>query len=322
MKHHKNIRIHFLLGFFTFLLYGCSALTPAPTPKASTSPTLTREELITPTKYIQSTTAQSSAEPTIDTLDSACQPPSEEYGVELSPDGNWIAVVCKSKDIEMDSYLQVLNMQNNKGWSIHYADYSNGTEYDPRNMIRPFHWSTDGEYLYTASAAIGSGCCTVGWDILLVQLNLNTGEQISIVNLIEEWHDMTDFSFSPSDKYLLYETNDNLHILEIQSLKERIIELDAKNLTGAGHILMSNDDKKVLLVFQEYPEERQGDLTYGSLVIIDLESGTQKRLLSGIDYLDIPQPIDWDDDKHAILKDNDKLWLLNIQTAELTEITE
>jgi len=85
---------------------------------------------------------------------------------------------------------------------------------------------------------------------------------------------------------------------------------------------MSNDDKKVLLVFQEYPEERQGDLTYGSLVIIDLESGTQKRLLSGIDYLDIPQPIDWDDDKHAILKDNDKLWLLNIQTAELTEITE
>jgi hypothetical protein len=82
---------------------------------------------------------------------------------------------------------------------------------------------------------------------------------------------------------------------------------------------MSNDDEKIILMLREYPRERHGDLTFGSLVVIDLESGSQRKLLSGREYEDTPRPVRWQDDDHVLLYGDDKFWLLNINTAEITE---
>ena len=84
---------------------------------------------------------------------------------------------------------------------------------------------------------------------------------------------------------------------------------------------MSNDDQKVVLMLREYPHEYQGDLTYGSIMLVDLESGRQKKLLSGMEYENTPHPIKWEDDHSVVLGDySGKYWLLNTNTRDLTQI--
>ncbi len=91
---------------------------------------------------------------------------------------------------------------------------------------------------------------------------------------------------------------------------------------SAGHAVMSDNDDKVILVLREYPEPPQGDLTYGSYVIIDLVNGEQKKIVTGLDFDDTPLPVRWENDDHVLLKDfyYDQYWTLNIHIGEIIEV--
>lgn len=131
---------------------------------------------------------------------------------------------------------------------------------------------------------------------------------------------MTDISFSSSDRYLLYFSSGNLIILDLLTWENKVVELNYG--ASAGHAVMSDNDDKVILVLREYPEPPQGDLTYGSYVIIDLVNGEQKKIVTGLDFDDTPLPVRWENDDHVLLKDfyYDQYWTLNIHTGELIEV--
>ena len=89
-----------------------------------------------------------------------------------------------------------------------------------------------------------------------------------------------------------------------------------------GYTLMSNYEDKVILVILEWGEEI-GDQAgiVGSLVVIDLEDGSQKRLVTNMPYREEYRPVRWEDQDHVLLsRHEDEQWLLNVQAAELTEV--
>ena len=215
--------------------------------------------------------------------------------------------------------MLVFNPENELRWQIYYKDYHRDPEhaYQDRNGISLFHWSKDGRYLYATSSSIASGCCWIGWYKLLVRLNLNTGEQVAIINYTDNIFPMTDISFSPSDRYLLYFKSGNLMILDLFTWENKVVELNYG--ASAGHAVTSGNDDKVILVLREYPEPSEGDLTYGSYVIIDLVSGTQTKFSTGMYYGETPLPIKWENEDQVLLK-YDGYFLLNIYTGELTKV--
>lgn len=293
------------------------------TPQPNRTPTLHPIKTPVSKKVIAITAtyeAELSSEATVAAYGTICELPASDYYAQISPDSQWIAMACKGVDGGINSYLQVVSIQGNKKWSIHYVDYAKGAPYGRRNMISPTHWSMDGKYLYVTSEDIGSGCCWIGWDVLLVRLNLENGLQTMIANYIGEGLDM-NISFSPSERYALYIPQDgknNLYIWDTQTTKQRVINLEDTK-AGAGHALMSNDDKKIILVLRDYPKEQQGDLTFGSLVLINLMSGSQKKLLSDMDYDNMPLPFIWKDTDFVLLQQNKDFLLLHINTGELTK---
>jgi hypothetical protein len=189
-------------------------------------------------------------------------------------------------------------------------------------VVAAFHWSHDGRYLYAASPSKADGCCWIGGYSLLVRLNLEDGHQTEVVHF---GHSIpaADFSFSPSDRYFLYipqDGKDKLFILDLLTGSTEVIRIEFEN-TGAGYTLMSNNNEKIILMLREYPKEYQGDLTFGSLVVIDLRSGSQKKLLSGMEYEKTPRPVSWKDHDHVLLRGDSGFWLLNTNTAELIQTT-
>jgi WD40 repeat protein len=330
------MKLTFQILFITLLLSACSnvpvqnttlpTITPtatfqnAVTPQPTSTPTIPATETPVSKEVIAITAtheAELSVEATVAALGTICQPPARDYFVKMSPDGQWIAMECEGVDGGVDSYLQVVSLQGNKKWSIHYADYAKGTYYDRNNMIRPAHWSKDGKYLYVTSEDTGSGCCWIGWDVLIVRLNLENGQQTTIANTIGET-DM-NISFSSSERYMLYIPQDgknNLYIWDTETAKQKVVNLEDTH-AGAGHTLMSDDTQKIILILRDYPKENQGDTTDASLVIVDLKSGLQKKLLSDIGYEKIPIPVHWQDNDHVFVEKDNELLLLNINTGEL-----
>ena len=298
------------------------------TPQPTGTPTLPTTETPLSEKAVAVTATHKavlSTEATVSAFGTICQHPASDYYAKISPDGQWIAMECRGVDGGVDSHLTLMDIQKEKKWIIHYADYAEGTEYGRRNMIRAAYWTADGKYLYVHSTDIGSGCCWIGGDVLLIRLNLEDGQKTVIANYIGEGPGLDfNFSISSSEKYVLYIPQDrknNLYIWDAQNLKQRVVKLE-DTTAGAGYTLMSSDDQKVILVLRDYPEEYQGDLTFGSLVLVDLKSGSQKKLLSGMDYHETPIPVSWQDNEHVLLQRNNEFLLLNINTGELTEANE
>ena len=293
------------------------------TPHPSATAAATRKHTASASSTPALLLTQEAVEATVATFGTICQPPTEDYYATMSPNGHWIAMICRGTDEDRKdvSYLRVFSVQGDKAWSIIHTDYTKELEDNNSGEIYPFHWSADDKYLYAAAHSRMDGCCWIGNDLLLVRLNLATGLQTEIENYISNGSGVpgVGFSISPSDRYILTTTyDDNLHILDTYTWKQRVIELDVV-CGSAGEALMSPDDKKVVLMFREFPEECQGDSTYGSIVLIDLESGSQNKLLSGFEYWDTPRPVNWADDDHVLLSDGSDYWLLDIQTAELKE---
>ena len=247
-----------------------------------------------------------------------CEPPADDWHGEISPDGNWFAVVCRGGYAILDSYLQVISIDGGKEWVINGVDYVKDDSLYP---LYPYHWSVDGKYLYASAGTRASGCCWIGGDVLLVRLDLENGQQTEIANFVEEIPYGLSFSISADDRYFLSTPFESLQLVDLQTGEKREFVIDFGD-GSIGNPLMSLDDSKVILMLREYPPEIQGDLTYGSLILVDLDNSSQKKLLSGMDFNETPIPVIWLDNENVLLRNEDTYWLLNIKTAKLTETTK
>lgn len=303
-------------SFSTYILKAFYAKTP--------EPLLTNnKQIVSATLTAQYHISQSTIVGMAELFKATCNPSDYEFHNEFSPDGNWNAVVCRGKEGIVDSYVRVVNTQGNKDWYVFYADYLKVAE--PYGYeFYPFHWSKDGKYLYVTSGSRFSGCCWIGGDLLLARLNLETGQQTEIVNYLNSDDPIVgvDFSISANDRYVLYYPQDgkhNLYILDLYTWKQRAIRINFK-IAGAGHSQMSKDEKKVIIMLRECSEIHNCDLTFGSLLLINLENGSQHKLISGFLFEDTPKPVSWIDDNHVLLERNNTFLILDINTSKIIKV--
>ena len=310
-----------LLSFV--LLAACSNNQITAETKSTDTPMPTSEFLVVtqptnaPTSIIPTETQspQARVEAALTGIGQICELPTKDSYGEISPNGNWFAMVCRGIIAILDSHLKVINVHDGKEWIINGIDY---VKEDILYPLYPYHWSTDGKYLYAKASTRASGCCWIGGYVLLVRLDLENGEQTEIANFVEEIPTGLSFSISADDKYFLSTPFASLQILDLQTGEKREFTIDVGD-GSVGNPLMSLDDSKVILMLREYPQEIQGDLTYGSLVLVDLKSGLQKKLLSGMDYHETPVPINWIDDENVLVFYENRYWSLNVSTGELIE---
>lgn len=312
-------------------LAACQTIAPAPTLQPTqtatkiASPTIASTLTPTMTATIKPTSTDlaltdplEQEKATLSAFGQNCEEPGSDASSELSPNGQWIATTCRGLPEKLGSFLQVTSIDKQKSWQIHYADYAKGTYYDTDDMIYPYRWTRDGRYLYAHAKSRGSGCCWIGWDTVLLQLDLETGKQIEIANHVQGTF---SFSISADDRHVLFILQDYKNLLQIwdaQTGKTKKIQLKVTN-AGAGHIQMSPDNAKVVLVLRSYVNaELYGDLTSAKLVLVDLKSGQQKTLVTYDEYHDIVD-LSWKDDTHILLQDSNQYWLLDINTGEKTE---
>jgi hypothetical protein len=102
-------------------------VTPTPRSTETMAPTLTPTIIPQPTRTIPAATLL--AEATITAFGPICEAPASEWGAETSPDGHWIAMLCRGDNGKVDSHLRVVSLPGDKNWVIHYADYAHALSY-------------------------------------------------------------------------------------------------------------------------------------------------------------------------------------------------
>ena len=173
------------------------------------------------------------------------------------------------------------------------------------------------------------GCCwTGGIYVLLIQLNLETGEQKELLNATDYAADLPiSFTISEDDRYLLFTPTTqqpyDFSILDLLSLEKRIVDLDVQKPVDLSYAIMSPDDEGIVL-----PLYKLADLGYvvDSIVLINLSTNQQKVLVSDLQPGEELFPLRWLDDEHVLLSDmipgdwvgkpEAKYWSLDTNTGE------
>lgn len=340
----------FLATIFIIILFvSCSSKQAINTPSKTKKPptpirTITSTKIptttITPTAEFTLTPSPiptTSEQATIKTFSSSiCVDASYILSSNISPDGEWISSECIGSLESPNSYLELTNIDKANDWKVYYNNFSKDTLYDHKDIIVPYHWSKDGRFLYAVARTRLSGCCWVGSRFtLLIRVNLETGEQLEILNATDlNLAFPFDFIISESERYLYFTPPTNqpysFAILDLSTWDTRtiIIEFPMSMDLYLGKI--SPDETKLIVPLFKYYEERF-ELKLDSIALIDLETNEQKLLISGLSPEKEFYPVHWLDDNRVLLYDSDPWywdhptfqdsvghWILDTNTGELT----
>ncbi len=303
--------------------------TITPTPTQTSTPLPIR----TPTKTPFPTTE---AQVTIDAFGPFCN--GRAYDSEVSPNGQWITVECVGTLDNPDTHLRVVSIDRSKDWKIYFGDYAEGSLYDHKDGIYPYRWSKDGRFLYAVAPTRFEGCCWIGGYGLLVRLNLETGDQVDILNVIDTRDSLgipaISFAILDDDRYLVYVhplSDDKFVIQDLLTWETQEIAIKFQNDIDANYVLLSSDLDKIVLALFRYDEDGEDHFPLDAIGLINLKTGEQKKLISNITPDKPLYPVRWEDADHVLLSTTrryrwddlppeNEFWLLNIQTAELTKI--
>lgn len=309
-----------------------------PTAVATFTPMPTDTPALTPSLAVVSTATLTEApdpilseKATIEAFDPLCPNSKERYGIEseISPDGKWIAAVCYRENETIDSPLRVVSMDRSKDWKVYVRDYVKWNPgYDWHDSPIPYRWSKNGNFLYTITGSRASGCCWIGRRyILLLRLNLETGEQLELLNATDYSY-LFDVTISNDDRYLMFTpTSDQPYdfaILDLHTWKTKTISLEFPKYFDLIYFVMSPDDDKIVLPLFENIESN--DYEVSAIGIIDLITGKQTVMISGLKRGNELFPVRWVDANHVLLSDTGpawrdqssaKFWLLNIDSTKL-----
>ena len=205
------------------------------------------------------------AQATIEAFDSLCIGSKKDFytigskdihGIEISPNGKWIAATCYWENGKEESPLQVSSIDRSRDWKIYYSDYIFSRYKIDLSLSRddgviPYHWSKDGRFLFATVGSRLDGCCWIGGRyVLLVRLNLETGEQIALLNAEYYTAYTFDFIISGSDRYLLFTPPSNqlydFAILDFQTWETQEVFLKFQKDIDVAYAIISPDDDKVI----------------------------------------------------------------------------
>ncbi len=301
---------------------------PSTTPPASTS---------TPTPFIEPTDTPYFTATIDPTLEAAYGPlcvnaQRTYFEYDFSPDESWIAAVCFRETGTVDSPLQVVNKDRSKNWKIYFRDFmERPTGYDWHDIIIPYHWSQDGKYLYATAWSRLSGCCWIGGRyILLVRLDLETGEQLELLNTMDiSKNYQISFTITDNSNYLLYTpTKDETYdftILDLRTMEAQTVTLGSSGYVELTYAEMSPDDRYIIMPLFRHVEFNDYDVD--TVIKVNRATGEQTTLISGLKPGKEYYPVRFVDNYSVLLssaKPEDRhgqktaeFWLLNINTLKM-----
>ena len=259
----------------------------------------------------------------------ACIPNQIIKGWEISPNGAWMTRGFYL-GVEKGNLLHVVSLDCIKNWKIYLSDYKEKDSNAPHDDIIPYHWSKDGKFLYAIVGQRMSGCCWIGGRyVLLVRLNLETGEQIVILKTVSNSSETFDFTISDSDRFIIYTPPSyksyGFVVLDLNTWEKRDFFLEFPKYLDVIYAVMSPDESKIVLPL--FLNAEFNDYFVDSVAMIDLMTGKQDLLITGLTQEKELYPIRWIDTEHVLISNTDpfayhypndppiEYWSLNIKTG-------
>lgn len=199
-----------------------------------------------------------------------------------SPDGLWLEEMCYSKE-DHDLILTISNKETAVLWKMLYHDYLPELDFFPDGYMTVAHWSNDGNYAYFLSDLGGDGnyCFVKGWDrgVGLFRLNLKNGTVSTILpqNTTYWWY---DFSFSPTDKRLVYGVQGkDFYVLDMTN-RNPIRVHKTKDFDEGGGVVWSRDGLQ--FVYSTVINDYENNKYETSVRLVDSLTGQEQILLETI----------------------------------------
>ena len=202
----------------------------------------------------------------------------DDINPNYSLDGLWMTELCYNED-DKSLILTISNKETRDLWKLLYRDYIPPMEFVPDGGMAIANWSNDGKYAYFYSYAnsSGGGCFRPyslgGWG--LFRLELKTGDVISILPIGNNEYIWYGFSFSPTNKHLVYGVNaKNFVVLDIET--DKSFNINHKNrFDDGGGFLWSKDETKFVYSTGTWTSESEDY----SLRLVDANTGKEEILL-------------------------------------------
>ena len=267
----------------------------------------------------------------MDAFGSKCKDPDATLETKISPNGKWFTASCFRDYMGEYSPVHVVSIDHSKEWKIYFQDYALQRSNHRDDLILPYHWSKDGQYFYAVTPSRLSGCCWIGGNyILLVRLNLETGEQVALLNGSDyDKYVPITFTISDNDRYLLFTpVSHQLYDVAVQdllTLSTQTLSLKYPGAIDLSYAIMSADNTKIVMPL--FKQHEFNDFRVTSIVMIDIATGKQTLLISSLKEGTELFPIRFQDATQVLfssVKPDDgrnqssaEFWLLNIQSGAL-----
>jgi len=288
----------------------------SPTVAKKNTPTVFPSSTVLPTMTVTSTPLvtpypTTPVQATIEAFDALCIGSREISSSDISPNGKWIAATCYDENGKEESPLQVSSIDHSREWKIYFSRYifsvylnKVGLSLDRHDGVIPYHWSKDDRFLYAIVGSRLEGCCWIGGRyVLLVRLNLETGEQIALLRTDYYSANSFDFIISENDRYLLFSPPSDqpydFAILDFQTWETQQVFLKFEEDIDVAHARISPDASKVILPL--FKQLEFNDYYVNSIAFIDLITGDQNILISDLTPENELFPVRWVDNRHVLL---------------------
>lgn len=313
------------------------ALTEIPTRKSITSTatiSIPATPSYTPTATSVEFTSLLTAQVSWNICDGAEEP---LYKNDLSPNGEWLAVVCDPNDLLKFNGTKIVSLDGNVIWGVSFYDTYGISQKDDfssdgirKGRMSVVHWTKDGNYAYLVPyfcCADSPGNTFFNYfqnTLALYRLDLQTGKITTTLQPFRgDVFSGYNASLSPSDKYLAYVISSDprdIHISNLQIGDSFTIKV-GNQYVASGKFSWSQDGNKFV-----YMAVRSG-WSYGnasidngvSYFLLDLKTQSSVHLF---DKQDIYR-VSWTQDGNIILHNasgKDGLFY-NLQDNEFTVVT-
>ena len=228
-------------------------------------------------------------------------------GLGLSPNGAWAVFLNGSG-------IKIIGVDGTKEWEITFPGLS-GTQ--GSGTVSVANWAMDKKFLYVfprQDSADGGYEWFWGskWT-KLVRLDLETGD----------WVDTKmgySFSFSPDDRYLAYRSEQGIHIHDLLTEKEKIIQV---RYAEYGRFTWSPDSQKIVFVASLNEDDLENKENGFTALLLDVNNQTIKTLFeNNTEFL---YPVEWIDANQVafekIFVGFGERFRLNLDTGELTSMS-
>ena len=228
-------------------------------------------------------------------------------GLGLSPNGEWAVFFNASS-------IKIISVDNAKEWEVSFSELL-GTQ--GAGTVSVAHWGKDGRFLYVYPRQDGAdGGYELFWGskwTKLIRLDLETGI----------WEDTKmgyAFSFSPDDHYLAYRSEQGIHIRNLTTGREKVIQV---SYAEYGRFTWSPDSQKIVFVASLNEDDLENRKNGFTALLLDVDKQTTQTLFeNNIKFL---YPVEWTDTNHVvfekIFEGFGERFDLNLNTGEITSIT-